>query len=57
MLSMPPDTMISAVPAFSRSCASMVAVMPDPHILLIVVQPVASGMPAPLLAWRAGACP
>src|SRR6188768_2380220 len=31
--------------------------MPEPHILLIVVQPTPSGNPAPRLAWRAGAWP
>ena len=35
----------------------MAAFMPDPHILLMVVQPTLSGMPAPRLAWRAGAWP
>ena len=35
----------------------MAAFMPEPHILLIVVQPVASGRPAPSAAWRAGAWP
>ena len=35
----------------------MAAFMPEPHILLIVVQPVASGRPAPSEAWRAGAWP
>ena len=31
--------------------------MPEPHILLTVVQPAASGRPAPSAAWRAGAWP
>ena len=31
--------------------------MPEPHILLIVVAPAASGRPAPSAAWRAGAWP
>src|ERR1043165_3715049 len=35
----------------------MAAFMPEPHILLIVVQPAASGSPAPSEAWRAGAWP
>src|SRR5712691_1178035 len=39
------------------SWANMAAFIPEPHILLIVVQPVASGRPAPSEAWRAGACP
>ena len=45
MLSMPPATMTSAVPAISASCASIVAFMAEPHILLTVVQPVAGGNP------------
>ena len=57
MLSMPPATITELVPARSRSCASMAAFMPEPHILFTVVQPTASGRPAPMLAWRAGACP
>ena len=35
----------------------MVAFMPEPQTLLIVVAPVASGSPAPRAAWRAGAWP
>ena len=35
----------------------MAAFIPEPHILLIVVQPVPSGSPAPSDAWRAGAWP
>src|ERR1039457_6478361 len=57
MDSMPPATMMSLVPAASRSCASIAAFMPEPHILLMVVQPAASGRAAPSEAWRAGACP
>ncbi len=49
--------MTRLLPAFSRSCASMVAFIPEPHILLIVVQPVVKGKPAPSAAWRAGAWP
>ena len=37
--------------------ANIAAFMPEPHILLMVVQPVASGSPAPRAAWRAGAWP
>src|ERR1700730_14873713 len=57
MLSMPPDTTISAEPALMMSCASMVAFMPEPQTLLMVVAPVASGGPPPRAAWRAGAWP
>jgi hypothetical protein len=31
--------------------------MPEPHTLFTVVQPAASGRPAPSAAWRAGAWP
>src|SRR5205823_3406496 len=55
--SMPPATITSALPVARMSCASIAAFMPEPHILLTVVQPVASGSPAPSAAWRAGACP
>ena len=57
MLSMPPDSTISAEPALMMSCASMVAFMPEPQTLLMVVAPVASGSLAPRAAWRAGAWP
>src|SRR3954454_21557071 len=57
MLSMPPATMMSAEPAETRSCASMTAFMPEPHILLMVVVVVDFGRPAPSAAWRPGACP
>ena len=50
MLSMPPATMIFALPASRRSCASMTAFMPEPHILLMVTAPVAAGSPAPSAA-------
>src|SRR5216110_867429 len=57
MDSMPPATMISLVPQARRSCANIAAFIPEPHILFTVVQPVASGRPAPSEAWRAGAWP
>ena len=57
MLSMPPATMMSALPATRRSCASMAASIAEPHILLTVMQPVPRGRPAFSAAWRAGACP
>src|SRR3981081_2265136 len=57
MLSMPPDTTISAEPALMISCASIVAFMPEPQTLLMVVAPVASGSLAPRAACRAGAWP
>jgi hypothetical protein len=55
MDSMPPATTMSAEPAAIRSWASMVAFMPEPHTLLTVVAPVASGSPALRAACRAGA--
>src|SRR2546423_989397 len=57
MLSMPPDSTISAEPAWMMSCASMVAFMPEPQTLLTVVAPVASGNLAPRAACRVGAWP
>src|SRR6478672_6722073 len=57
MLSIPPATMTSADFATSASCARIIASIAEPHILLTVVQPVASGNPALIDAWRAGACP
>ena len=40
-----------------RSWANIAAFMPEPHILLTVVQGTSSGSPAPREAWRAGAWP
>src|ERR1700724_4299786 len=57
MLSMPPDTTISAEPALMMSCASIVAFMPEPQTLLMVVAPVVAGSLAPPAACRAGAWP
>src|SRR5258705_7382457 len=55
--SMPPATTTVAEPALIRSCPSMIAFMPEPQTLLIVVQPTDFGMPAASEAWRAGAWP
>src|SRR5579875_1632819 len=55
--SMPPATTTAAEPALIRSWPSMIAFMPEPHTLLMVVQPVATGRPAASEAWRAGAWP
>src|SRR5690348_11192080 len=57
MDSMPPATTMLAEPALIRSWPSMIAFMPEPQTLLIVVQPVETGRPAPSDAWRAGAWP
>ena len=50
MLSIPPATTISASPARIDWAASITALSPEPHTLLIVTQPTASGTPAPRLA-------
>src|SRR5690242_9132894 len=55
--SMPPATTTAAEPALIRSWPSMIDFMPEPHTLLMVVQPTAGGRPAPSEAWRAGAWP
>jgi hypothetical protein len=58
MLSMPPATITSAVPAASMSCANIIARMPLPHILDRVTAPVdcrQAGLAH--AAWRAGAWP
>src|SRR4051794_23604660 len=57
MDSMPPATTTSKEFTASRSCASIAAFIPEPHILFTVVQPAATGSPAPSDAWRAGAWP
>lgn len=57
MLSIPPATATPAEPASSRSCANIAAFIPEPHILLTVVAPAASGSPAFSAACRAGAWP
>src|SRR5688572_16872507 len=54
---MPPAATMSIEPLVNESKAIMAAFIPDPHILLTVVQPAASGRPAPRDAWRAGAWP
>src|SRR6185312_8677150 len=55
--SMPPASTTDAEPALIRSFPSMMAFMPEPQTLLIVVQPTLAGRPAPKDAWRAGAWP
>src|SRR5690554_2554770 len=57
MFSMPPAIMMLLVPALIWSWAMMTACMPEPHILLMVVQPLLSGIPAARDACRAGAWP
>ena len=46
MLSIPPATTISALPASSWSWAMITVCMPEPHILLTEVQVVARVSPA-----------
>src|SRR5690606_2771996 len=55
--SMPPATTTVAEPALIRSWPSMIAFMPEPQTLLMVVQPAPLGRPAAIDAWRAGAWP
>jgi hypothetical protein len=55
--SMPPATTILAEPALIASWASMIAFMPEPQTLLMVVQPACGGIPLARLACRAGAWP
>ena len=55
MLSMPPAMTTSLVPARIESWPSIIAFMPDPHILLTVSAPTSSGTPAYFAACRAGA--
>src|SRR4051812_45171935 len=57
MDSNPPATATCTSPARSWSAAIMMAFMPEPHILLMVVVGTWVGMPAPSAAWRAGAWP
>jgi hypothetical protein len=53
--SSPPATAIDTSPARIWSAAIMMAFMPEPHILLMVVVGTPLGMAAPSAAWRAGA--
>ena len=57
MLSIPPATIISWAPDKILSWANIAAFIPEPHILFMVVAPTAFGIPAPIEACRAGACP
>ena len=50
MLSIPPATTHSAAPATIRSCANIVAFIPEPQTLLIVVAPLESGIAAMRIA-------
>ncbi|MNL23453.1 hypothetical protein D3C87_1448430 [compost metagenome] len=57
MLSIPPATTTSALPAWRRSWPNISAFMPEPHILLTVEHTTCSGRFANRAAWRAGAWP
>ena len=54
---MPPATATSMSPVAIPCAASMTALSPEPHTLLMVRAPTWSGRPAPRAACRAGACP
>ncbi len=54
---MPPATMMSASPNIIACAASITALSPEPHTLLIVIHSTVSGNPANKAACRAGACP
>ena len=57
MLSMPPEITILLLPDNILSYPIIIAFIPDPHILLIVVAPTFTGIFAPMLTCLAGACP
>jgi len=57
MLSIPPATITSWLPARNMSWANMAARMPEPHILDRVTAPALAGKPPLKAAWRAGAWP
>ncbi len=57
MLSMPPATTYLKSPQRRSLAAIIAARMPEPQTLLRVMAPVATGQPAAIAAWRAGACP
>src|SRR5688500_20347019 len=54
---MPPATTTVAEPVLIRSWANITAFIPDPHTLLMVVQPAEVGICAPMAGCRAGAWP
>src|SRR5436305_1846 len=57
MLSMPPATTYLKSPQRRSLAAIITARIPEPQTLLRVRAPVATGQPAAIAAWRAGACP
>jgi len=57
MLSMPPATTYLKSPQRRSLAAIITARIPEPQTLLRVRAPVATGQPAPIDAWRAGAWP
>ncbi len=57
MFSMPPTTAVFISPDLMARAAEMMACMPLPQTLLMVVHGVDSGMPAASAACLAGACP
>jgi hypothetical protein len=57
MDSIPPATITRASPARIAWAASITALRPEPHTLLMVSAGTVSGTPPSTAAWRAGACP
>ena len=57
MDSIPPATTALTSPARTACAASITALSPDPQTLLMVMAGTVAGIPAPMAAWRAGACP
>src|SRR3972149_7406500 len=55
--SIPPATTTSNSSVATAWAASITAFSPEPHILLIVIAPAETGIPAKMPACRAGACP
>src|SRR5262249_45283486 len=55
--SMPPATTMSCSPVMMALLPMTTALRPDPHTLLTVTAPTELDTPAPIDAWRAGACP
>src|SRR5476649_1056864 len=57
MFSWPPATTISASPHLTACAASMTALSPEPHTLLMVIPGTLCGNPALMTVWRAGFWP
>lgn len=57
MDSQPPATTMSEVPRMMFWAARIIALVPEAQTLLIVVEIVEGGRPAPMAHWRAGFWP